>query len=190
MEREAFDVSTADDGSLTVSRLSDPLGTTDLAVTHYRVPPGGRLPSGVHTHSDQEEVFVVHSGEATFETLAGDVSVSSDEAIRFAPGDYQAGRNDGDEPLDVLAIGAPRESADIRIPIVCSACEHGNLRLDTAGDSLSFTCPGCGVEREPAPCPSCSGADLRVVLDDGNEPVAACQDCGSTFDRPPIDGEW
>ncbi|ELZ13791.1 cupin [Halovivax asiaticus JCM 14624] len=191
MERTGFDESIASDGELTVDRLSDLLGTSDLAINRYRVPSGGRLPAGLHAHVDQEEAFVVRSGEATFETLAGEVSVSAGEAIRFAPGEFQAGRNAGDEPLVVLAMGAPRESEDVRIPIVCAACGHDDLRLDLGDGSLTFACPGCGIEREPAPCPSCSGDDLRVVLEEATaEPVAACQECGSTYERPPVRGEW
>lgn len=170
--------------------LSASLETTDLAINHYRVSPGGRLPAGLHAHMDQEELFVVLSGEATFETFDGPVTVSGDEAIRFAPGEYQAGRNDGDEPLELLALGAPRESEDVRIPIGCPDCDAENLQLDFGEGALTFACPECATEREPADCPTCSGADLRVTLDDGGEPIVACQDCGSTYETPPVRGEW
>lgn len=170
--------------------VSAALETTDIAINRYRVQPGGRLPAGLHAHVDQEEVFVVLSGEATFETLDGRVTVASDEAIRFAPGEFQAGRNDGDEHLELLALGGPRESDAVRIPIPCPDCAAEALRLDFAEGSLSFVCPDCGTERQPAPCPSCSGEDLRVTLDGGSEPIVACNDCEATFDHPPVGGEW
>lgn len=192
MERVSISADTASDEPSEFERraLSNELETTDLAINHYRVSPGGRLPAGLHAHADQEELFVVLSGEATFETLDGPVPVSGDEAIRFAPGEYQAGRNNGNETLELLALGAPRESDDVRIPIGCPDCGAENLRLDFGEGPLTFACPDCATEREPTDCPTCSGEDLRVTLDDESEPIVACQDCGSTYDHPPVRGEW
>lgn len=170
--------------------LSSTLETSALAINHYLIDPGGRFPAGLHAHRDQEECFVVLSGEATFETLDGEVVVKTDEAIRFAPGEYQAGRNDGDGPLSVVALGAPQHSDDVRIPIACPACRADDLRLDFASDSLAFDCTECGGVWDPAACSTCSGEDLRVVLGESDDPVVTCQDCNSTFERPPIEGEW
>ncbi len=132
--------------------LSGPLGTTNIAITHYRLAPGKGLPGGLHTHMDQEEVFVVLEGTATFETLDGEFTVREREAIRFAPGEYQSGRNDHDRDAVLLALGAPRETTDIRIPLECPDCGHGNLRLDT-NDGLTFDCPGCGSDHVPRGLP-------------------------------------
>ncbi|MDS0299034.1 cupin domain-containing protein [Halogeometricum sp. S1BR25-6] len=70
MERVAFDTvePSAYETSAERRSLSDPLGTTDVALNRYRVAPGDRL-AGLHAHPGQEEVFVVLAGEATFETL-------------------------------------------------------------------------------------------------------------------------
>ncbi|WP_290811244.1 cupin domain-containing protein [Halovivax sp.] len=171
-------------------RLSEPLGTTDIAINHYRVAPGAGLPAGLHAHADQEEVFVVLEGAATFETLDGEVDVATGEAIRFGPGEFQSGRNDGDEELVLLALGAPGESEDVRIPIECPECDGEDLRLDFGGSGLTFACRRCGAERTPIDCPECGGADLRVTLGADGEPVADCTDCGGTYERPPIEGEW
>lgn len=170
--------------------LSSSLETSSLAINHYRIASGERFPAGLHAHRDQAEVFVVLSGEATFETLDGQVAVGSHEAIRFAPGEYQAGRNDGDDLLSVLGLGAPRDSDDVRIPIACPSCRGDDLRLDLAGNSLTFACTECDDHWEPAACPDCGGEDLRVVLGQSDEPVVACQNCTATFERPPIEGEW
>ncbi|MFH5800177.1 hypothetical protein [Haladaptatus sp. CMAA 1911] len=35
-------------------KLSDPLGTTDIAINYYRLAPDEGLPGGLHTHMDQE----------------------------------------------------------------------------------------------------------------------------------------
>lgn len=170
--------------------LSSSLETSSLAINYYRIAPDERFPAGLHAHRDQAEVFVVLSGEATFETLDDEIAVGTDEAIRFAPGEYQAGRNDGDDPLSVLALGAPRDTDDVRIPIACPSCRGDDLRLDLVGNSLTFACTECGGHWEPAVCPACAGEDLRVVLGQSDEPVVACQNCIATFERPPIEGEW
>jgi uncharacterized cupin superfamily protein len=176
-------------------RLSDPLGTTDVAINHYRLGPGTGFPAGLHAHMDQEEVFLVLDGEATFETIDGDstfetidgeVTVRSGEAIRFAPGEFQSGRNASESELTAVAIGAPRDSEDVRIPVDCPDCGHDNLRLETGGDSLTFVCPGCGTEHVPQDCPGCGSPDLRVTLGERTRTVVVCQDCGAEFEHPPL----
>ncbi|WP_435346855.1 cupin domain-containing protein [Haloarchaeobius sp. HRN-SO-5] len=185
--------------------LSGPLGTTDVACNHYRIPPGEGFPSGLHAHADQEEVFLVLDGEATFETygLEGDdlavegrdgngqqrlgreVTVSAGEAVRFAPGEFQSGRNDGDDVLVAVALGAPRDSADVRFPLPCPECDHADVRLDPAGGEPAFVCPACDAVRIPEPCPTCGGEDMRVVLDAGLQVAVACRGCGAEFETPP-----
>ena len=127
-------------------RLSDPLGTSEFAINRYRLAPGERLSGGLHAHMDQEEVFVVVDGEATFETMDGEVTVGSGEAIRFAPGEYQSGKNDTEEELVAFAMGAPRDSEDVRIPEECPECGHGNMRAIPADDGFDLQCPECGAE--------------------------------------------
>lgn len=168
--------------------LSEPLATEAVAVNYYTVPAGEELPSGLHTHSDQEELFIVLAGEAAFETLqAGVVTVEAGAAIRFAPGDYQSGRNDGDGELELVAIGAPKQTADTRIPFECPECGILGLRLDAGADGLVFTCPECDAVQQPAPCPACGADDLRATLNESEEPVAACRNCGASYDAPPLE---
>ncbi len=129
--------------------LSDPLDTDELALNHYRLEPGERLSGAVHTHMDQEEVFVVVEGEATFERpAADDLTVGAGEAVRFAPGEYQSGVNDGDGELRVFGLGAPRDSEDVRVPGECPECGHGNLRIvpRESGEGFDNVCPECGTE--------------------------------------------
>ena len=194
-------------------RLSESLDASALVITHYRVAPGEGLPAGLHAHADQEEVFVVLEGTATYEVfdvetdsylledsallddsndgpLAGELVVETGETVQLAPGEFQSGRNDGDEELRLLALGAPPESEDVRIPVDCPECDHEDLRLDVGETELTVVCPGCGAERVPADCPDCSGTDLRMTLGEETEPVAACAACGVTFDRPPVVGSW
>jgi hypothetical protein len=135
---------------------------------------------------DQEEVFIVLEGTATFETMDGPVTVDQGEAIRFAPGEFQSGKNEGDNDLVLLALGAPRNTEDVRIPVDCPDCHHQSLRLEYADGALSFVCPGCEAEHIPRSCPECGHADLRVTLDDTSRTVVVCQTCDSVFDSPPL----
>lgn len=59
--------------------LSDQLGATGSAINAYRLSPGERFADGLHAHMDQEEVFVVITGEAAFQTLEGAVHVAAGE---------------------------------------------------------------------------------------------------------------
>ncbi|ELZ20128.1 cupin [Haloterrigena salina JCM 13891] len=143
--------------------LADPLGTNHLAITRYVLEPGERFSGSVHAHADQEEVFVVLEGEATFETRAepseeradpvDEVTVTEGEVIRFAPGEFQSGRNASDERVVALALGAPRDSEDVRIAripalndrnIACPDCECDHMRISRT-DETDFECPQCGA---------------------------------------------
>ncbi len=182
------DVSADDSSGGGVRRvLSDPLETTDVAINHYRLAPGEGFPGGLHAHADQEEVFLVLEGAATFETMDGEVTVGAGEAIRFAPGEFQSGTNDSAEDLVAVALGAPRDTGDTRVPVDCLECGHADLRLDAGEDGLSFACPDCAVEYVPRDCPECGHDDLRFTLaEDEPRPVVVCRGCGSEFDRPPL----
>jgi uncharacterized cupin superfamily protein len=168
-------------------RLSEPLGTTGVAINHYRIPPCEGFPGGLHAHADQEEVFYVLEGEATFETPDGAVSVGAGEAVRFAPGEFQTGRNDGADELVALALGAPRESEDVRVPRTCPECGRPDLRVDdgVVDDGVAFVCPDCDAERVPAPCPDCGGATLEYAAP-GSDPVVVCRACGLELDDAPL----
>ena len=126
--------------------LADPLGTSDFALNRYRLNPGERFSGGMHAHMDQEEVFVILEGEATFETMDGEVTVGEDEVIRFAPGEFQSGKNDTDGEVVALALGAPRDSEDVRLPRNCPECGHDNVRAIPGDDGFDLQCPECGAE--------------------------------------------
>lgn len=134
--------------------LSDPLGTTDFAMNKYHLEPGEEFSGGLHTHLDQEEVFYVISGTATFEvadeplTDRETVEVGAGEVIRFAPGEYQTGTNDGKEPVDALALGAPAGSTAVRVPGPCPDCGADALALTFVDGEMGTECPDCGAEPE------------------------------------------
>ncbi|WP_440763451.1 cupin domain-containing protein [Natronorubrum sp. DTA7] len=140
--------------------LSEPLGTDHVAITRYVLESGERFSGSVHAHFDQEEVFVVLEGEATFEVPSdgpgsdsAEITVAENEVIRFAPGEFQSGRNDGEEQVVALALGAPRNTEDIRIariPVLedrdvsCPDCEAGHMRISSDED-VEFECPDCAA---------------------------------------------
>jgi uncharacterized cupin superfamily protein len=125
--------------------LTDPLDATDLAINYYRLEPGQSLSGGMHTHMDQEEVFYVVDGTVTFETPEGEHEVGGDEAIRFAPGDYQTSENKTDDDAVVLALGAPKDSSDVRVPMECRECgDSDSLRFHMTSDGQHLECPECG----------------------------------------------
>jgi len=96
-----------------------------------------------------------------------------------------AGGNGGDEDLLVLAVGAPRDSEDVRLPAACPDCGHDDLRLEGDG-GVVFVCPDCAAEHVPADCPECGGEGMGMTLGEDGKPVAACRDCGATFPEPPL----
>jgi mannose-6-phosphate isomerase-like protein (cupin superfamily) len=149
-------------GSVRVS-LTKPLGSTNVSANHYELEPGEQLAFGVHAHSDQEEVFFVTAGAVTFESypdrdaaLAGgdddggeSVTATAGEVVRVAPGEYQCGRNDGDDRAVVVGVGAPRESGDLDLLRVCETCgertDH-SIELTDDRDAILAVCDDCGGE--------------------------------------------
>lgn len=111
--------------------------------------------------------------------------MTAGEAIRFPAGEFQTGYNGGEEPLVALALGAPRDSRDIRLPLPCPDCGHEPLRLDADG-GVTFGCPDCGATHVPATCSECGGEDLSVRLGADGEPVVVCGDCDATYAEPPL----
>ena len=144
----------AGSGTGAVRGLTEPLGTGDMAMNHYTLEPGDELSGGLHTHLDQEEVFYVVEGTATFETKdeataeTETVEVGPDEAVRFARGEFQQGRNETDERVVALALGAPDESTDVRVPEACRECDSDVLSVVVTDEGMLLKCPDCGATVE------------------------------------------
>ena len=71
----------------------------------YRLDGGYRTPFG-HTHSEQEEVYVVISGSARVAVDDEVVELSQWDAIRIPSGAMRA-MEAGDDGAEILAFGAP-----------------------------------------------------------------------------------
>ncbi len=129
--------------------LTDALGASKLALNYYELAPGESFAYGFHAHEDQEEVFFVQEGTATFRTEAGDVQVGPNELVRFGPGEFQRGVNDGDERVVALALGAPQDSGETEILRECDECGEVasmNLELTDDKDAVLVRCSECGSE--------------------------------------------
>jgi len=128
--------------------LTDPLSLSDMALNYYELEPGESFSGGMHTHMDQEELFYVMEGTATFQTDEGSHEVGAGEAVRFAPGEYQEGRNEGDERVRALAMGAPQEMGETRAKVPCSECGADYHVTEVHESGVTLTCPDCGNELE------------------------------------------
>jgi mannose-6-phosphate isomerase-like protein (cupin superfamily) len=71
----------------------------------FRLDPGFRAPFG-HTHSEQEEVYVVVSGSARVAVGEEIIDARQWDAVRIAPGIWR-GVEAGPEGAEFLAFGAP-----------------------------------------------------------------------------------
>jgi uncharacterized cupin superfamily protein len=128
--------------------LSAALGTTDLALNYYELAPGDSFAFGYHRHPDQEELFYVVEGTATFETEDGTVAVEAGEALRFAPGEWQRGHNRGDERVIALAMGAPRDTQTemLRECPDCGGRTENTVEMAEDREALVTRCLDCGAE--------------------------------------------
>ncbi|MFC7212035.1 cupin domain-containing protein [Natronoarchaeum sp. GCM10025321] len=133
--------------------VSAVLGATEFAMNYFELEPGESFSGGLHTHHDQEEVFYVEEGTATFDVgiERESVEVAADELIRFPPGEFQEGYNDGSETVVGWAIGAPGASHDwdaLQSRIYCPECEEETTQDTTMVDgTFQFTCTECGAEQ-------------------------------------------
>lgn len=119
------------------------LSLGDMAMNYYELEPGDSFSGGLHTHMNQEEVFYVIEGTATFETMDGAVEVGADEVVRFAPGEYQEGKNESNSSVRALAMGAPQDAGETRSALPCEECgaDYHTAVVDESGVTLE--CPDC-----------------------------------------------
>lgn len=148
--------------------ISRALGTTEFAMVYNELAPGEAFSGALHTHYDQEEVFYIIDGTATFEVGKSrtEVTVRAGELIRFAPGEFQRGYNHSDGRVVGIILSAP-------------GVEH-----DWSEEALFFECRSCAEETVHAIEPVEAGSwqterlDLRV----------RCRECGNAFTTADISG--
>ncbi|MUV90807.1 cupin domain-containing protein [Halapricum sp. CBA1109] len=150
MERVSLDDIDSRMGPADVNRpVSRALGAEDVAINYYELAPGESFAFGYHAHENQEEIFYVQSGTVTFETESGDVAVAAGEAVRFAPGEFQRGVNEGETRVRALAVGAPQTTGETTIRRECPDCGERTttaIELTDDRDALVTICQDCGAE--------------------------------------------
>ena len=77
-----------------------------VGVSHFRYAPGRRSNRG-HSHTEQEEVYVVLGGSGRVKLDDELVDVRPWDVVRVAPGTFR-GFAAGPEGLELLAIGSDR----------------------------------------------------------------------------------
>lgn len=148
-----------------VSRAVDEM---DFAMVLFELQPGEAFSGAPHKHLNQEELFYVLEGTATWETKTGPgaepeyIEVGAGELIHFAEDDvYQNGRNESEEVVKAITVGAP------------GARHEWEQALGLAD------CPECGVETVHTFRPVEDAADVRMPSPE--EMVISCRECGNTL---------
>lgn len=121
-----------------------PLNLSDVALNYYELEPGDSISGGLHTHMKQEEVFYIVEGTATFDTMDDTIEVGEDAIIRFAPGEYQEARNESENRVRAIAIGAPQEMGETRSAVSCRECGADYHTVEPSKDHVTLICPDCG----------------------------------------------
>jgi mannose-6-phosphate isomerase-like protein (cupin superfamily) len=81
------------------------LGLEKTGMSHYRLAPNFRTPFG-HTHSEQEEIYVVVDGTARWKIEDEIVELAQWDALRVPPGVMRC-MEGGPEGAEVIAFGGP-----------------------------------------------------------------------------------
>jgi uncharacterized cupin superfamily protein len=82
-----------------------PLGLGSSGLTYFKVAPGFRTPFG-HSHSEQEEAYVVVSGSARVKLDDEVLELAQWDALRIPPGVMRAFEG-GPDGCELMAFGAP-----------------------------------------------------------------------------------
>jgi mannose-6-phosphate isomerase-like protein (cupin superfamily) len=82
-----------------------PLGLERSGLSHFRVAGGYRIPFG-HSHSEQEEVYLVVSGSARVKLDDDVVELGEWDAVRIPVGTMRAFEA-GPDGAEIIAFGAP-----------------------------------------------------------------------------------
>jgi mannose-6-phosphate isomerase-like protein (cupin superfamily) len=95
---------------LAQGRTMDLLAKTDLLAAHLKVYAAGGE-NAIHTHSQEDHMFVILAGEATFRLGESEAIrvLRKNDGIMIPSGSYYWFLSSGDENLVLLRVGAKRE---------------------------------------------------------------------------------
>ena len=82
-----------------------PLGLEKSGLSYFKLGPDFKLPFG-HSHSEQEEIYLVVSGSARLKLDDEEVELGALDAVRIPPG-VMRGMAGGAEGAELVAFGAP-----------------------------------------------------------------------------------
>jgi len=81
-----------------------------FGINLVEIPPGEQIPEHDETDRDQEEVFYVIGGDPTLVIDGEDHPARAGTLARLDPVHSRTVRNDGNGPVSVLIMSAPRSS--------------------------------------------------------------------------------
>jgi mannose-6-phosphate isomerase-like protein (cupin superfamily) len=91
-----------------------PLELENSGISYFRIAPNFRAPFG-HTHSEQEEIYLVVAGSARVKLDDDVVDMGEWDAVRIPSGTMRAVEG-GPEGAEVIAFGAPsHENRDVEM---------------------------------------------------------------------------
>jgi mannose-6-phosphate isomerase-like protein (cupin superfamily) len=91
-----------------------PLALQNSGASYFKIAPGFRAPFG-HSHSEQEEVYLVASGSARVKLDDEIVELEQWDVVRIAPGVWR-GLEGGANGAEIIAFGAPNtDNKDIEM---------------------------------------------------------------------------
>ena len=97
-------VTLAFDGDERFQTLRGELVATSLGINMIRLKPRQR--GRIHSHAEQEEIYVVLAGTLTLVIEGDEHEVGERQAVRVAPDERRQLVNTSSEPLVLLALGA------------------------------------------------------------------------------------
>ncbi len=91
-------------GTVTLQHLfkADEIKARSRLCARLTIPPGAGI--GAHRHDGEDELFVVIKGEGVVDEDGGTARVTAGDAILTGQGASHAIRNEGTEPLEILAV--------------------------------------------------------------------------------------
>jgi Cupin domain len=82
-----------------------PLGLAKSGISYYKLGPDYKLPFG-HSHSEQEEIYLVVSGTARLKLDEEEIELNELDAVRIPDG-VMRGMAAGPDGAELVAYGAP-----------------------------------------------------------------------------------
>ena len=91
-------------GAVTVQTLFSPeeMTANSRLCAKLTLPPGASI--GVHEHLKEDEVYIITQGCGVLDDGNTETRVSAGDAVLTGNGESHAIRNDGDSPLEIIAV--------------------------------------------------------------------------------------